>query len=95
METILGGKLARMGLGLSQAVFNMDGDAENIHNVLLKNFPVLESCEVYTLLHLAENSHSMVEIEGADSWMMVTYKSSLIKPSSTSDPFRRIPRRNT
>ena len=62
-----------MGLGLSQAVFNTDGDAEHIHDVLLKNFPVLESCGGYTLLRLAENSHSMVEIEGPDSGMTVSY----------------------
>ena len=37
-----------MGLGLSQAVFNTDGDAEHIHDVLLKNFPVLESWGLHT-----------------------------------------------
>ena len=41
-------ELARMGLGLSQAVFNTDGDAEHIHDVLLKNFPVLESWGLHT-----------------------------------------------
>ena len=51
---------------LSEAVFISDGDAEYVHQVLLKNFSVLESCGGYTLLHLAENSHSM-EIEGPDS----------------------------
>ena len=62
-----------MGLGLSEAVFNSDGDAEHIHQVLLEKFPVLESCGGYTLLRLAENSHSMVEIEGPDSGMTVSY----------------------
>ena len=66
-------ELARMGLGLSEAVFNSDGDAEHIHQVLLEKFPVLESCGGYTLLRLAENSHSMVEIEGPDSGMTVSY----------------------
>ena len=46
-------ELARMGLGLSEAVFNSDGDAEHIHQVLLEKFPVLESCGGYTLLRLA------------------------------------------
>ena len=66
-------ELARMGLGLSEAVFNSDGDAEHIHQVLLEKFPVLESCGGYTLMRLAENSHSMVEIEGPDSGMTVSY----------------------
>ena len=66
-------ELARMGLGLSEVVFNSDGDAEHIHQVLLEKFPVLESCGGYTLLRLAENSHSMVEIEGPDSGMTVSY----------------------
>lgn len=62
-----------MGWGLSEAVFNSDGDAEHIQQVLLEKFPVLESCEGYTLLRLAENSDSMVEIEGPDSGMTVSY----------------------
>ena len=62
-----------MGLGLSEAVFNSNGDAEHIHHVVLEKFPVLESCGGYTLLRLAENSHSMVEIEGPDSGMTVPY----------------------
>ena len=62
-----------MGLGLSGAVFNSNGDAEYIHHVVLVKFPVLESCGGYTLLRLAENSHSMVEIEGPDSGMTVPY----------------------
>ena len=66
-------ELARMGLGLSEAIFNTDGDAEHIHRVLLEKFPVLESCGGYTLLRLAENSHSMMEIEGLDSGMTVPY----------------------
>ena len=41
--------------------------------MLLDKFPVLESCGGYTLLRLAENSHSMVEIEGPESGTTVTY----------------------
>ena len=62
-----------MGLGLSEAVFNCGGDAEHIHSVILQLFPVLESCGGYTLLRLAENSHTMVEIEGPDSGITVPY----------------------
>ena len=61
---------ARMGLGLSEAVFSSNGDTEHIHQVLLEKFPVLESCWGYTL---PENSHSMVEIEGPDSGITVFY----------------------
>ena len=56
-----------MGMVLSEAVFISDGDAEYVHQVLLNNFSVLESCGGYTLLRLTENSHSMMEIEGPDS----------------------------
>ena len=62
-----------MGLGLSEIVFSSNGDAEHIQQVILKKFPVLESCGSYTLLRLAESSHSMVEIEGLDSRMTVFY----------------------
>lgn len=67
-----------MGLGLSEVVFNVDGDAEHIHQVLLEKFPVLESCGGYSLLRLAENSHSMVEIEGPDSGLTVPYLKDIV-----------------
>ena len=66
-------ELAKMGLGLREVVFKTDGDAEYIHRVLLDTFPVLEACGGYTLLRLAENSHSMVEIQGPDSGITVIY----------------------
>ena len=37
------------------------------------NTPVLERCGGYTLLRLAENSHSMVEIEGPEAGTSVAY----------------------
>ncbi|XP_062514725.1 uncharacterized protein LOC134190287 [Corticium candelabrum] len=66
-------ELAKMGLGLGEALFDGDGDAEHIHRVLLEKFPVLEACGGYTLLCLAENSHHMVEIEEPDSGMTVPF----------------------
>ena len=66
-------ELAKMGLGLREVVFKTDGDAEHIHRVLLDTFPVLEACGGCTLLRLAENSHSMVEIQGPDSGITVIY----------------------
>ena len=65
--------LAKMGLGLGEVVFNTDGDAEHIHRVLLSKFPMLEACGGYTLIRLAENSHRMVEIEGPESGMTVSF----------------------
>ena len=79
-----------MGLGLSEAVFNSDDDAEHIHQVLLEKFPVLESCGGYTLMRLAENFHSMVEIEGPDSGMTVSYLKDILNQAKLSDPFRGI-----
>ena len=66
--------LAGMGLGLrSGVVFNKDGDHQHIHDVIMREFPMLDCCGGYTLLRLAENSHSMVEIEGPDCGMSVSY----------------------
>ena len=62
-----------MGLGLSQAEFRSDGDAKQVHDVIMGMFPVLLSVGGYSLLHLAENSHSMVEIEGPDGGITVPF----------------------
>lgn len=67
-------ELARIGLGLRNNVtFINNGDAQHVHEVVLKEFPVLIECGGYTLLRLAENSHSMVEIEGPDNGVTVQY----------------------
>lgn len=54
--------LASMELGLKEVVFMSDGDAEHIHRMILDTFLVLEECGGYSLLCVAENSHSMVLI---------------------------------
>ena len=54
-------------------MFDNNGDAQHIHSVIMKEFPVLTMCGGYTLLRLAENSHNMVEIEGPDNGMTVQY----------------------
>ena len=64
-------ELAKIGLGLSEALFNVDGDAEHIHKMIVEKFPVLESCGGCTFLRLVENSHNMVEIEGPDSGILI------------------------
>ena len=54
-------------------MFDNNGDAQHIHSVIMKEFPVLTMCGGYTLLRLAENSHNMVVIEGPDNGMTVRY----------------------
>ena len=46
---------------------------KHVHDVIMGMFPVLLSVDGYSLLRLAENSHSMVEIEGPDGGITVPY----------------------
>ena len=55
--------LAKIGLETKSLVFSLEGNAHHVHSVITKEWPVLERCGGYTLLRLAENSHSLVEIE--------------------------------
>ena len=55
--------LAKMGLETKCLDFRLEGSAHHVHSVILNEWPVLENCGGYTLLRLAENSHSLVEIE--------------------------------
>ena len=66
-------QLARMGLGLSEIIFDCGGDADSIHRAILHKFPVLDICGGYSLLRLAENSHSLVEIVGPEGGLTVPY----------------------
>ena len=55
-----------MGLETKCLVFSLEGNVHHVHHVhsvIMKEWPVLENCGGYTLLRLAENSHSLVEIE--------------------------------
>lgn len=49
-------KLAKMGLGMKEIVFNSDGNADYVHDTLLAFYPVLRDCGGYTLLHLGSGS---------------------------------------
>ena len=51
-------------------MFDINGDAKHIHDVIMKEFPVLLK---YSLLRVAENSHNMVEIEGPDNGITAQY----------------------
>ena len=55
--------LAKIGLEMKCLLFDLEGNAHHVHSVIIKEWPVLENCGGYTLLRLAENSHSLVEIE--------------------------------
>ena len=66
-------ELARMGLGYSEIIFNVYGDAQHIHEVLLQAFPPLDYGGGYTLLRLSDNSYSLIEILEPDSGLTVNY----------------------
>ena len=55
--------LAKIGLEVKCLLFNLEGNTHHVHDVIMKEWPILEKCGGYTLLRLAENSHSFVEIE--------------------------------
>ena len=65
-------KLAKMGLGLKEISFIIDGE-DHVHDALLSTFPVLAKCGGYTLLRLGGGSKSLVEIEGPKSGITVPY----------------------
>ena len=66
-------KLAKMGLGLKEIVFDSDGSADHVHEKLLGSYPVLRDCGGYTLLRLGSGSKSLVEIEGPQTGITVPY----------------------
>lgn len=71
-------ELAKMGLGLREVIFDGDGDAAHIHEVITAQFPVLELCGGYSLLRLGANSRDLVEIEGPDSGLTVTFLKDIV-----------------
>lgn len=66
-------QLAKMGLGLKEVVFDSDGDADHVHDILMASCPVLRNCGGYTLLRLGGGSRSLVEIEGPETGITVAY----------------------
>ncbi len=66
-------KLAKMGLGLKEVVFECDGSADHVHKKLLEIYPVLRDFGGYTLLRLGSGSKALVEIEGPESGITVPY----------------------
>lgn len=72
-------ELARIGLGLKEVCFDVDGDAIHIHTLLLVAFPQLEKCGGYTLLRLATNSTDLLEIQPPKGGMTVRYLRDIVK----------------
>ena len=73
-------ELARMGLGLREVKFNVDGDAIHIRDALIDAFGSrLNDCRGYTLLRLASNSTSLIVIQPPKSGMMVRYLKDIVK----------------
>ena len=66
-------KLAKLGLGLKTLSFRSEGDADHVHDVIVGAFPVLKDCGGYTLLRLGSGSRSLMEIEGSESGVTVSY----------------------
>ena len=50
--------LAKIGLEIKCLLFNLEGNAHHVHDMIMKEWPILEKCGGYTLHRLAENSHS-------------------------------------
>ena len=71
-------ELAKMGLGLKEIVFNLDGDAKHVHSSLLAKFPALDTCGGYTLLRLLGNAKHLIEVESPDGGMTVVYLNDIL-----------------
>ena len=72
-------ELAKLGLGLKELSYDIDGDALHIHSVLLDTFKQLDDCGGYTLLRLAANSTSLIEIKPPKGGMTVRYLKDIVK----------------
>lgn len=72
-------ELARYGLGLKKLVYEADGDAQHIHDIITSNFPVLDSGGGYTLMRLKENSRELVPIDGPDGGMTVPFLKDILR----------------
>lgn len=73
-------RLAQMGLMTKCLVFEAEGKAQHVHDVIMKAYPVLENSGGYTILRLAENSYDLVEIEAPmDGLITVEYLKDIVK----------------
>ena len=70
---------AQLNLGLRKLVFCGDGDATNIHDIILEAFPILSECGGYTLMRVSDNSHDLVAIEGPDGGVTVPFLKDILR----------------
>lgn len=71
--------LEKMELAKLDLSFSIDGDALHIHSVLLDAFKQFDDCGGYTLLRLATNSTSLIEIKPPKGGMTVRYLKDIVK----------------
>ncbi len=72
-------ELAKLGLGRKKLTFNADGDAQHVHDIIISNFPVLDSYGGYTLLRLKENSRKLVAIDSPDCSITVPFLTDILR----------------
>lgn len=72
-------ELAQLNLGLRKLVFSAEGDANHIHDVICRSFPILKECGGYTLMRVSENSRDLVAIEGPDGGVTVTFLKDILR----------------
>ena len=72
-------KLAQMGLGFQELKFELEGDSDHIHTIILQAYPALETCGGYSLLRLGSGSSSLVMIEPPRGGFTVRYLHDILK----------------
>ena len=72
-------ELAKVGLGLKKLLFDADGNAQHIHDVITSNYPVLNTCGGYTLMRLAANSRGLIPIDGPDGGITVPFLKDILR----------------
>ena len=71
-------ELAQLSLS-KKLVFPAEGDAAEVHDIILSNFPILSECGGYTLMRTADNSRSLVAVEGPDGGTTVPFLKDILR----------------
>lgn len=72
-------QLGRIGLGLKKLVFNVEGDAQHIHQVIMAAYPVLSECGGYSLMRLAENSRVLIRIDAPSGGRTIPFLQDILR----------------
>ena len=72
-------ELAKLNLGTKKLVFNAEGNANHIHEIITDEFPILEECGGYTLMRVSENSRDLVAIEGPDGDVTIPFLKDILR----------------